>query len=84
MAARRSASERCKYHQIDKVHAPCHPSQGEWVSCTFYINIDSGHSALERLPEMRSSVCRGRYGPEWRVCAGDGWLDRGSRAPAHG
>ena len=37
--------------------APLFPSLGDRGSCTFYINIDSGHPALERLLEMVTSAC---------------------------
>jgi hypothetical protein len=37
--------------------APYSPSLGDRGSCTTYINIDSGHSALERLLEMVTSAC---------------------------
>ena len=33
--------------------APWLPSLGDRGSCTFYINIDSGHSALERYGHQR-------------------------------
>ena len=36
--------------------APYSPSLGDRGSCTTYINIDSGHSALERSPGMVSSA----------------------------
>ena len=57
--------------------APYSPSLGDRGSCTFYINIDSGHLALERLLEMVTSACDGRYGPERRNDVADRWL----RAP---
>jgi hypothetical protein len=41
--------------------APLFPSLGDRGSCTFYLNIDSGHSALEL--EMVSSACGGRTAP---------------------
>jgi hypothetical protein len=63
--------------QDDGVHGPYSPSLGDRGSCTFYINIDSGHLALERFLEMVTSACDGRYGPERRNDVADRWL----RAP---
>jgi hypothetical protein len=57
--------------------APLFPSLGDRGSCTFYLNIDLGHSALERLLEMVTSACDGRYGPDRCNDAADRWL----RAP---
>src|ERR1035441_44127 len=37
--------------------APLFPSLGDRGSCTFYLNIDLGQSALERLLEMVTSAC---------------------------
>ncbi len=34
--------------QDDGVHGPRLPSQGDRGSCTLYLNIDPGRSALER------------------------------------
>ena len=59
------------------MHGPYSPSLGDRGSCTFYINIDSGHLALERLLEMVTSACDGRYGPDRRHDVADRWL----RAP---
>src|ERR1039458_9691430 len=42
--------------QDDGVHGPPPPSLGDRGSCTFYINIGSGQSALERMLEIVSSA----------------------------
>jgi hypothetical protein len=43
--------------RMTRCTAPLFPSLGDRGSCTFYINIDSGHSALERSLEMVTSAC---------------------------
>ena len=56
--------------------APLFPSLGDRGSCTTY-QYRPGHSALERLLEMVTSACDGRYGPDRCFDAADRWL----RAP---
>jgi hypothetical protein len=63
-----------RFDQDDGVHGPLFPSLGDRGSCTFY---RPGHSALERLLEMVTSACDGRYGPDRRNDVADRWL----RAP---
>jgi hypothetical protein len=48
-----SIDERLLDDQDDGVHGPHSPSLGDRGSCTFYINIGSGHSALERYGHQR-------------------------------
>ena len=56
--------------------APLFPSLGDRGSCTFYINIDSGHSALERSLEMVTSACDTGTAPTGDTTSQTGGFER--------